>query len=117
MVRIRKIGRPQVMCESVVYGTEYPGVYLSDDLNNPQLTRPIEPSELNPFLASVMGDNFVYEKIQDKLANALMTLQVKQCQRQRSMLKRDTVRALARQRSVSDGDTAHIGDGIFATAI
>jgi hypothetical protein len=117
MLRVKKMGRPQVRCGGVVYGTEYPGVFLSEDFQNPLLSRPIESSELNPFLAMIMGDHFVFERIQDKLSNALMTMQLKQCLRQKDQLKRDTLRPLARQKAVTDGDTAHVGDGIFITAV
>ena len=117
MLRVKKIGDPISMCGSTIYPTEYPQIYLSEAFNHSAFQRPLDPLEVNPFTAFQMADQFLYEQVQDDLSRSLLSLQVHQCKQQRERRMRDTTRLLARQKAVVDGETAHIGDGIFATAV
>jgi hypothetical protein len=116
MLRVKRVGPPISKCNGVVYATEYPHIYLTEDFEHPQFNRPIDPAEVNFAIMTVMGDHFVHGQLQDDLARSILSLQIEQCEQKREKAKRDYAQRLARQKAVADGDTAHVGDGTFITA-
>ena len=116
MLRVRRIGQPISRCNGVVYATEYPQIYLTEDFEHKQFNRPISAKEVNFAMISMMGDHYVHGQLQDDLERSLLSLQIEQCEQRRERAKRSYAQKLARQKAVADGDTAHVGDGIFITA-
>ena len=117
MIRLKKKG-PQISgCGSaVLQPTEFPQLYLSADLKNKALNRQLDPREASAFLHATVSDLYIYEKTQDQLASAVLGLQRHQCRQERERNIRAYATRLARQKAVADGDTAHLGDGVFLTA-
>ena len=85
MLRVRRIGKPISVCGGVVFETSYPDIYLSEEFSHKPFQRQIPPSEANPFLHSIMGDHYIYERIQDNLERSLLSLQRKQCRKKKEM--------------------------------
>ena len=116
MIRLKHSSDAISHCDSVMYPTEYPDLYLSTDLSKQVLNRPLAPEEASAFLHATVSDNFIYHKTQENLANAVLGLQRHQCEEHRKRSLSAYAARLAKQKSVTDGDTAHLGDGLFLTA-
>ena len=116
MVRLRKVGDAVSRCGAVVQPTNYPQLFLSSELSNPRLNRPIDPSDVSAFLHATMADDFLFHKAQENLAAAVLGLQRHQCELDRTRALTAHATLLSKQKAVKDGDTAHIGGGIFITS-
>jgi hypothetical protein len=116
MIRIRRSGKAITDCGAILQPTEYPELFFSDDLDHPELNRPVPPSEVSPFLHSNVADSYVFYKMQDSLAEAVLGLQRNQCEKERRRALSAYASLLAKQKSISDGDTASLGGGLFITS-
>lgn len=116
MLRVRKKGGPISECGAVLQPTEHQDLFLTTDLEHAMLSRPIPPSEVSPYLHATVSDNYLYHKSQDNLAAAVLGLQQHQCRQDRQRSLSAYAAQLAKQKAVSDGDTAHLGNGLFMTA-
>ena len=116
LIRLQKRGSPEVACNGLVEPTEFERLYLTEDTDNPLFQRPLPPVEHSQFLFSEVADLYVYEKVQDDLARAVDEVQKQRC---KETVGRDVVayaRKLAETKAVADGDTAHLGQGLYVTA-
>ena len=87
MIRVTRNLKPMSMCDTVLYATEFPQLFLTQDVNNTILNRPIHPSEVSAFLHATVADSYIYHRTQKNLAEAVLGLQQHQCkqERQRSL--------------------------------
>ncbi len=116
LVKLRKKGPQQVACGGLVQPTEFDRLFLTEDLENPSFQRPIPPVEHSQFLFSEVADAYVYKKVQDDISRAVQGIRKRRCQ---ETVGRDVIayaRKLAETKAVADGDTAHLGKGLFVTA-
>ena len=116
MIRLKKKGRTISGCSAVLQPTEFDQLFLTEDLDHPLLNRQLDPREVSAFLHATVSDVYIYEKSQDQLAEAVLGLQRHQCRQERTRNIKAWATRLARQKAVADGDTAHLGEGVFLTA-
>lgn len=116
MIRLRKMGRPLKRCGATILATEYPQLFLSEDLDHPEFHQDLPLSEGSTFLYANQKIHFVYDKLQDDLQTAVLAVRRDICQKDVNNRLRDYARKAAEQRSVTDGDTVHVGGNTFGTA-
>ena len=116
MIQLRKQGFPVSKCGGVIQFTEVPNLALTRELDHPKFNRHLPASEASPFLHAAIGDLFLHESLQSDIEGAVLGLQQHQCHQQQQRNLKAYTRKLARQKAVSDGDTAHLGGGVFLTA-
>ena len=116
MVRLRRAGKPIPACGSIIQPTEFPELFLTQEFQHSDFNRTIPPSEVSPFLHATMSDRYIYHRMQDNLAAAVLGLQRDQCERERRRALSAYATLLAKQKVVTDGDTAHLGDGLYITS-
>ena len=116
MIRVTRNLQPLALCDTVLYATEFPQLFLTQDINNTILNRPIHPSEVSAFLHATVADSYIYHRTQKNLAEAVLGLQQHQCKQERQRSLTAYAARLAKQKAVSDGDTAHLGHGLYMTS-
>jgi hypothetical protein len=116
MIRLQKSHKAVSNCGAVMFSTEFPELFLSEEIDSRTLNRPLKAEDASAFLHATVSDRYIYYKSQDNLANAVLGLQQHQCEENRKRSLSAYATRLAKQKSVSDGDTAHLGQGLFLTA-
>ncbi len=116
LVRLRKKGVPQIACGGMIEATEFNRLFLTKDIDNKYFKRPLPAVEASQFLYSEVADLYVYEKVQDDLARAVKEVQRQRCKEAQGKDVVAYAQKLAETKAVADGDTAHLGKGIFVTA-
>ncbi len=116
MIRLRKKGRPMAACGGVIMATNFPQLFLTEDVDHDRFQKEIHVSEASPYLYADMGDQFVHEQVQDDIKRAVLGLQRNECYRDAEVRNRQYARRAAEQQAMADGGTAHLGEGTFFTA-
>ncbi len=116
MIMLRKEGRPRAACGGVITATNFPQLFLTEDIEHDRFQKEIHASEASPYLYADMGDQFVHERVQDDIKRAVLGLQRNACHRDAVVRNRQYARKAAEQQVMADGGTAHLGGGTFFTA-
>ena len=110
------IGEPVFMCGRQVYQTEHERLFLTRDLEDPLLQRPVPPAERSTLMYANVQDAYLEGKITSKLEEVIATVKMEACRMRSTHAIGRLDQIAAVQRSSTDGETAALGHGVFATA-
>ena len=114
---IRVIRREAIhRCGQVVYRTNYRAVYLADDLSHSPFQVPLHPAERSPTLYANMQDAYLYGTLTRAIRREFTAMLQKECQRQSEAQAKALAAIAAESRATLDGETTHLGDGVYASA-
>ena len=114
MVRLVITGQEE-RCNSTVYTTNYPSLFLTEDHDNDWLQRPLPPSEASPFTFATQQDRFLYGYLTSFVRDEVISLQEHLCKQQQLQHATDCRAHIAEQYSTIDGQITALGNGHFLT--
>ena len=115
MLRLKK--KPSIsMCGALVFPTEYSKLFLTTEIQHKPFTRKLHPSERDIFTYINHGDAWVYREVIQQVRKDHQDRLARQCQVNRLRKAQQYARKVAEQAAILDGETAHIGQGMFVTA-
>jgi hypothetical protein len=116
MVRLDLITPSLAKCEAVIYATQYPNLFLTRELENDVLNRPLHPAEFDILTYVNVQDEFLYEAVMDDLEAVSDQWREQRCKADVAKQSTELARRAAEQHVTSEGETANLGNGRFVTA-
>ena len=114
MVRLVITGQED-RCNSTVYTTNYPSLFLTEDQDNNWLQRPLPPSEASPFTFATQQDRSLYGYLTSFVRDEVISLQEHLCKQQQLQHATNYRARIAEQSSTIDGQITALGNGHFLT--
>ena len=115
MVRLEK-GKPLSQCREVLFETQYPQLFLTENLEHREFNRPLHPSELSTITYANQQDSFLFGELTALIKREYSAVRHKLCLQRNRQDKGAYARAAAEQKVLRDGETVYLGEGVFALA-
>ena len=115
MVRLDKRD-PQSTCQEVVFQTQYPRLFISEQLHHAEFQRPLHPSELSTITYANQQDSFLYGELTALIKKEYSAVRHQVCLQKIRHQKGAYAQAAAEQKVLRDGETVFLGEGWFALA-
>ncbi len=118
MVRLR-LQKPISRCGGVLYPTEFDTLFLAELQHSkgiPQFRRALHESEMSVATYANQQDSFLYQELEEQIAESILQTQTETCQQDRERTHSDYAQRAAEQQAISDGETVRIGGNQFVTA-
>jgi hypothetical protein len=103
-------------CGSVLYTTDYGNLFLTPFMDHPQFKRKLPERHMSVTTYVNHQDSFVYHNLLDTIEEEVSAVRLEQCRKESSRRSGEYARKAAEQHAIQDGETTHLGSGLFATA-
>ena len=100
-------------CNSTVYPTNYPELFLTEDFHNQLLSRPMNRKDTSPFTFSSQQDRFLYGYLTSYVRRELIALQEHFCRQEKRRQARNFRLRIAEQATTVDGKVVSLENGHF----
>lgn len=104
------------MCGGVVYPTDFPNLFLTEDSHLRPFNRDLHPSEASIFAYINQQDSFLYRDLTDAMEITIRHIQGRECQEDQRREQAEYARQAAEQGALLDGDTARLFENHFVTS-
>ena len=111
-----KIEEPLSLCGTVGYATNFPEIFVTEDMNNKLLQRKIHPSEMSSAIMGKVKDQYFNEGMIEAVETAFRNLRTERCRTREQANEFAYARRMSEQMAMTDGTTVHLGKGRYVTS-